>query len=51
MSTVLYSLVSALLLSQGALAVGTPFGYAAGTTGGGSATPAIPSSTAQLVSW
>lgn len=47
----LYSLVSALLLSQGALAVGTAFGYAAGTTGGGSATPAVPSSTAQLVSW
>ncbi|KAJ1304539.1 hypothetical protein OPQ81_005680 [Rhizoctonia solani] len=51
MSTMLYSLVSVLLLSQSALAVGTPFGYAAGTTGGGSATPAVPSSTAQLVSW
>ncbi|CCO27091.1 hypothetical protein BN14_01125 [Rhizoctonia solani AG-1 IB] len=51
MSAMLYSLVSALLLSNGALAVGTAFGYAAGTTGGGSATPAVPSSTAQLVSW
>ncbi|KAF8705914.1 Pectate lyase, partial [Rhizoctonia solani] len=51
MSTILYSLVSALLLSNGAFAVGTPFGYAAGTTGGGSASPAVPSSTAQLVSW
>lgn len=51
MSAVLYSLVSALVLSQGALAVGTAFGYAAGTTGGGSATPAVPSSTAELVSW
>ncbi|CAE6406462.1 unnamed protein product [Rhizoctonia solani] len=51
MSAMLYSLVSALLLSKGALAIGTPFGYAAGTTGGGSASPAVPSSTAQLVSW
>ncbi|KAG8740811.1 hypothetical protein FRC10_003876 [Ceratobasidium sp. 414] len=51
MSAVLSSLISALLFSQGALAVGTAFGYAVGTTGGGSATPAIPSSTAQLVSW
>ncbi|KEP55804.1 pectin lyase [Rhizoctonia solani 123E] len=51
MSAMLFSLVSALLLSKGALAIGTPFGYAAGTTGGGSASPAVPSSTAQLVSW
>ncbi|KAB5588372.1 hypothetical protein CTheo_8185 [Ceratobasidium theobromae] len=51
MSAVLYSVVSALLLSKGALAVGTAFGYAAGTTGGGSASPAVPSSTAELVSW
>ncbi|KAG9081818.1 hypothetical protein FRC06_005377, partial [Ceratobasidium sp. 370] len=51
MSAVLYSLVSALVFSQGALAIGTAFGYAAGTTGGGSATPAIPSSAAQLVNW
>lgn len=32
-------------------AVGTPFGLAAGTTGGGSATPAVPSSLAQLTTW
>ena len=32
-------------------AVGTPFGLAAGTTGGGNATPATPSSNAQLTSW
>lgn len=31
--------------------VGTPKGFAAGTTGGGSATPAVPSSTAQLKQW
>jgi hypothetical protein len=51
MSAVLYSLVSVLVCSQGVLAVGTAFGYAAGTTGGGSATPAVPSSTTELVSW
>ncbi|KAF9461094.1 putative pectin lyase precursor [Collybia nuda] len=33
------------------LAVGTPFGQAAGTTGGGSATPQVPSSLAELTSW
>ncbi|KAG8990709.1 hypothetical protein FRB94_013164 [Tulasnella sp. JGI-2019a] len=32
-------------------AVGTPFGYASGTTGGGTAAPATPTSNAQLVSW
>ncbi|KIY72357.1 polysaccharide lyase family 1 protein [Cylindrobasidium torrendii FP15055 ss-10] len=32
-------------------AVGTPFGQAAGTTGGGSATPATPSSLAELTTW
>ena len=30
---------------------GTPEGFAHGTTGGGSATPAIPSSVAQLKQW
>ncbi|KAG8701603.1 hypothetical protein FRC11_012034, partial [Ceratobasidium sp. 423] len=51
MSLLLKSLVAALVAAHGALAVGTPFGYAAGTTGGGSATVAVPSSTAELVSW
>lgn len=32
-------------------AVGTPFGAAAGTTGGGSATAQTPSSIAELTSW
>jgi len=32
-------------------AVGTPFGLAAGTTGGGSAAAATPTSNAQLASW
>ena len=32
-------------------AVGTPFGLATGTTGGGSATAAIPSSLAELTTW
>ncbi|QRV79560.1 pectate lyase [Ceratobasidium sp. AG-Ba] len=43
--------VAALLYLQGVNAVGTPFGYASGTTGGGSAAPAVPASTSQLVSW
>ncbi|CAE6375881.1 unnamed protein product [Rhizoctonia solani] len=51
MSLILKSIVAALVASQGALAIGTAFGYAAGTTGGGSAAPAVPSSPAQLVSW
>lgn len=33
------------------LAVGTPFGLASATTGGGSATPATPSSNDELASW
>jgi len=31
--------------------VGKPVGFAAGTTGGGSATPAVPKDIAQLKSW
>lgn len=31
--------------------VGKPVGFAAGTTGGGSATPAIPKDIAQLKTW
>ncbi|CAE6538383.1 unnamed protein product [Rhizoctonia solani] len=46
-----FSLITVLVAAHGALAVGTPFGYAAGTTGGGNAAPAVPSSTSQLVSW
>ncbi|KAJ7114075.1 pectin lyase fold/virulence factor [Mycena epipterygia] len=41
----------ALALVRTSSAVGTPFGLAAGTTGGGSATPAVPSSLAQLTTW
>ncbi|KAJ7233041.1 pectate lyase [Mycena rebaudengoi] len=41
----------ALALVRSAAAVGTPFGLAAGTTGGGSATGAVPSSLAQLATW
>lgn len=37
--------------AQRAFAVGTPFGQAAGTTGGGSATAQVPSSLAELTSW
>ncbi|KAF5316345.1 hypothetical protein D9619_006542 [Psilocybe cf. subviscida] len=44
-------LAVALFSFPNALAVGTPFGLAAGTTGGGSATPAVPSSIAQLTTW
>ncbi|KAF8672499.1 Pectate lyase [Rhizoctonia solani] len=51
MSLLLKSILAALVASQGAFAIGTPFGYAAGTTGGGNAAAAVPSSTAQLVSW
>lgn len=51
MSLILKSLAAALIASQGALAVGTAFGYGAGTTGGGNLTPAVPSSPAQLASW
>ncbi|KAG8762707.1 hypothetical protein FRC11_007940 [Ceratobasidium sp. 423] len=51
MSIVLNSLVAALLCVRGAHAVGTAFGYATGTTGGGSAAAAVPTSTSQLVSW
>ncbi|KAJ7143321.1 pectin lyase-like protein [Mycena crocata] len=41
----------ALALVRTSSAVGTPFGLAAGTTGGGSATAAVPSSLAQLTTW
>lgn len=41
----------ALAFAQKTLAVGTPFGQAAGTTGGGSATAAVPSSLAELTTW
>ncbi|CAE6502897.1 unnamed protein product [Rhizoctonia solani] len=44
----LTSLITILLASRPALAAGRAFGFAAGTTGGGSATPIIPSSVAEL---
>lgn len=40
--------VAALPLAR---AVGTPFGQAAGTTGGGNASPQTPSSLAELTNW
>ncbi|CEL62162.1 hypothetical protein RSOLAG1IB_10257 [Rhizoctonia solani AG-1 IB] len=48
---ILASIAAALVASKGALAVGSPFGYATGTTGGAGAAQAIPTSTAQLKSW
>ncbi|GAB1528343.1 hypothetical protein RhiTH_011537 [Rhizoctonia solani] len=47
----LTSLAIALLAANNVAAVGTPFGYATGTTGGNSAAQAIPTSAAQLKSW
>jgi hypothetical protein len=43
--------VTLAAFAKEALAVGTPFGQAAGTTGGGSATAQVPSSLAELTSW
>ncbi|EUC55094.1 pectin lyase F, putative, partial [Rhizoctonia solani AG-3 Rhs1AP] len=43
--------LAAVLFAKGALAVGSPFGYATGTTGGAGAAQAIPTSAAQLKSW
>ncbi|CUA68993.1 hypothetical protein RSOLAG22IIIB_08245 [Rhizoctonia solani] len=43
--------LAAVLFAKGALAVGSPFGYATGTTGGAAAAQAIPTSAAQLKSW
>ncbi|KAH7345688.1 putative pectin lyase D [Rhizoctonia solani] len=51
MTIALNAIVAALLCIRGAQAVGTAFGYASGTTGGGSAQVAVPTSTSQLVSW
>ncbi|CUA66868.1 hypothetical protein RSOLAG22IIIB_00317 [Rhizoctonia solani] len=51
MSIIFSSIVAALLCIRGTHAVGTAFGYASGTTGGGSAAAAVPTSTSQLVSW
>ncbi|CAE6458955.1 unnamed protein product [Rhizoctonia solani] len=48
---VLGSLAVILVASRGALAVGSPFGFASGTTGGASAAQAIPTSAAELQSW
>jgi pectin lyase len=44
------SFIGVANLSQ-VYAVGTPFGLAAGTTGGGNAKPATPSSIAELTNW
>ncbi|CAE6507644.1 unnamed protein product [Rhizoctonia solani] len=47
----LASLAAVLFASKGAMAVGSPFGYATGTTGGAAAAQAIPTSAAQLKTW
>ncbi|KAL4980294.1 hypothetical protein BDW66DRAFT_147723 [Aspergillus desertorum] len=46
---ILSSLLAILLRSATAQVVGTPSGFAAGTTGGGDATPQTPSSLDELV--
>ncbi|KAL4819537.1 pectin lyase fold/virulence factor [Aspergillus spinulosporus] len=48
---VLSTLFAFLLRSASAQVVGTPSGFAAGTTGGGDATPQTPSSLDELVEW
>ncbi|KAL5044554.1 putative pectin lyase F-1 [Aspergillus fruticulosus] len=48
---VVSSLFAFLLRSASAQVVGTPSGFAAGTTGGGDATPQTPSSLDELVEW
>lgn len=45
------SLAVVLFASTGVLGVGSPIGYATGTTGGAGAAQAIPTSAAQLKSW
>ncbi|KAH7332841.1 pectin lyase-like protein [Rhizoctonia solani] len=47
----LKSLAVVLFTAKSVLAVGSPFGFASGTTGGAGATQAIPSSAAELKSW
>ncbi|CEL62164.1 hypothetical protein RSOLAG1IB_10259 [Rhizoctonia solani AG-1 IB] len=47
----LVSLAIALFAAKKVAAVGSPFGFATGTTGGNSAAQAIPTSAAQLKSW
>ncbi|KAL4883143.1 pectin lyase fold/virulence factor [Aspergillus karnatakaensis] len=50
-ATLFYTLLSIGLRAANAQVKGTAFGFATGTTGGGSATPATPSSLAQLKQW
>jgi len=50
-SAVLAITLSTLACLSQTLAVGTPFGLASDATGGGSATPATPSSNDELASW
>ncbi|KAF8719083.1 Pectate lyase, partial [Rhizoctonia solani] len=45
------SLAVALIAAKNVAAVGSPFGFATGTTGGNSAAQAVPTSAAQLKSW
>lgn len=47
MKTFFYTLLALSFRAVTAQVKGTPSGFAAGTTGGGSATPATPSSLAQ----
>ncbi|KAL4862287.1 hypothetical protein BDV12DRAFT_203192 [Aspergillus spectabilis] len=50
-TTLFYTLLSVGIRAASAQVKGTAFGFATGTTGGGSATPATPSSLAQLKQW
>ncbi|GAB1527847.1 hypothetical protein RhiTH_011035 [Rhizoctonia solani] len=45
------SLAVALIAAKNVAAVGSPFGFATGTTGGNGAAQAVPTSAAQLKSW
>ncbi|CUA67927.1 hypothetical protein RSOLAG22IIIB_07611 [Rhizoctonia solani] len=47
----LASLIVTFAAARNVLAVGSPFGFASGTTGGAGAAQAIPTSAAQLKSW
>lgn len=51
LSSTFVSLLAAISLLPHVLAVGTPFGLASATTGGGSAAAATPTSLAQLTTW
>lgn len=49
--SIVVSLLAFSLRAYAVGVVGSPEGFGSGTTGGGSATPAYPSSTTELQSW